>query len=144
MRLFKRTNRTIDTNGKVAPDAVKGYYQTTKPERMWLVWLLSILTFVITVIIVLALFWVGRWAIHQITKSKLQPNTVTPTVQQPSSNTRQNGAASTNSSPTAGSSNTSGAPVVTPTPASATATNTTQPTPSTPSLVKTGPDSDVW
>jgi cytoskeletal protein RodZ len=142
MQLFKRTNRTVDTNGKVAPDAVKGYYQTTKPERMWLVWLLSILTFVITVIIVLAVFWVGRWAIHQLAKSKPQPNTVTPTVQQPSSNRRQNGATSTNPSSTAGSSNTGAAAVAPPTPAPA--TNNVQPTPSTPSLVKTGPDSDVW
>lgn len=107
-------------------------------QRAWLVWLLSIVTFFLTVAIVLGLFWAGRWVVHQFTKQPTTTPVAAPVKQNESgiSNTREGAAKPTTPS----------------TSAPATATGTVQPTPpasatttppATPSaLVNTGPDSD--
>jgi cytoskeletal protein RodZ len=125
MRLFKRTKQpTSATVKKVTPSVAKDYYQSAQPQRMWLVWLLSVGTFIITVVIV-----------HQLTKQKTPAPT---TVQQTTANNRQNAdtrgqspPAKTNDSTTKTS--TTATPAATPTPAN-----------SSTDLVKTGPDSDIW
>jgi cytoskeletal protein RodZ len=136
MRLFKRTKQpTSATVKKVTPSVAKDYYQSAQPQRMWLVWLLSVGTFIITVVIVLGIFWAGRWVVHQLTKPKTPAPT---TVQQTTANNRQNAdtrgqspPAKTNDSTTKTS--TTATPAATPTPAN-----------SSTDLVKTGPDSDIW
>jgi cytoskeletal protein RodZ len=109
----------------------------------WLVWLLSIVTFFLTVAIVLGLFWAGRWVVHRFTK-KSTPTT--PTI----SNTRSQtgGGSSAGNSGTTGN-NGSGSTTTPPssssqskpTPTTPPATNNTAPT-TPPNLVNTGPDSD--
>lgn len=53
-------------NQKSMPEEVKDYYRVERRDRMWLVWLLSLITFFGTVAVVLLLFWGGRWAYNQI------------------------------------------------------------------------------
>lgn len=48
------------------PEEIKEYYQAGKRDRMWVVWLLSGATFIVTVLVVLGLFWGGRWAFDKM------------------------------------------------------------------------------
>lgn len=129
MWLFKRSGKEMNT----------GVPSETNVQPMWLIWLLSAGTFVVTVLIVLGLFWGGRWVINRSTK---KPTPATPVVQKPAANKSQgiNGISSNGSSKPAPTSSTNPAPKPTttaPTPAPATTPSTG---PST--LVRTGPTSD--
>ena len=120
----------------------------TEPHQQsaWLIWLLSIVTFFLTVAIVLGLFWAGRWVVHRFTK------TSTPTVVPVANNTRDQAQTrsgistgdGTNSGTTPPSSNPSSSnptqtkPAPTPTPAVTPPATTPAPT----NLVNTGPSSD--
>ncbi len=64
MGLFNRTKRSADDDA--VPDEIKDYYQAEKRDRMWVVWFLSAATFVVTVFVVLGLFWGGRWVYREI------------------------------------------------------------------------------
>lgn len=68
MALFGRKKQDAGTDE--VPAEIKDYYQAGKRDRMWVVWLLSAATFVATVIVVLGLFWGGRWAYRKITADK--------------------------------------------------------------------------
>ena len=103
--------------------------QGYKTERMWLVWLLSILTFVATVLIVLALFWAGRWSWRRLSG---KPKTPTVTVQKPRNDDTKKAEPtkpSSNSTPSTG--NTNNTP-------SASGNNSTAP-PTTPATGSTAP-----
>ncbi len=127
MWLFKRSGKEIST----------GVPSETNVQPMWLIWLLSAVTFVVTVLIVLGLFWGGRWAINRFTK---KPTPATTTVQKPAANKPQ----STNGISSNGSSKPTPTPPTNPTPKPTTPTPAPANTPSTgPStLVRTGPTSD--
>lgn len=57
------------------PDEIKEYYQAEKRDRMWVVWLLSGATFIVTVLVVLGLFWGGRWAWQRVNNDEPQTET---------------------------------------------------------------------
>ncbi|MEI7682858.1 MAG: hypothetical protein WCJ24_00985 [Candidatus Saccharibacteria bacterium] len=116
---FNRSNQSATTS-----DA-KDYYKSARPQRMWLVWLLSIATFIFTALIVLGIFWAGRWAVHKFTKSKV----VAPKVQKTGTNNQNNPTTNVGSSTVKTSTPT---PNTTPQPAT---TNSSK-------LVNTGPTSD--
>jgi len=112
-------------------------------QNQGLIWLLSAGTFILTVLIVLGLFWAGRWALHKVTDE--------PLVKAPAPGISNDRGTTSTTPPVAkdGVNNNRGAHT-TPTPATtpvapqpATSTPTTQasqPTPST--LINTGPTSD--
>ena len=58
MWLFKR--KAKQTSDSPVPEEIKAYYQSENKDKLWKIWLLSGLTFLVTLIIVLGLFWVGR------------------------------------------------------------------------------------
>lgn len=65
---FNRDKQAGDLKEKVAPTAVKEYYQAGGKQQTWVIWLLSIATFIVTLLIVLGLFWAGRWVWNQVTE----------------------------------------------------------------------------
>ena len=115
---------------------VKDYYQATSGNNMWMVWILSAITFVGTILVVLALFWGGRWIYQKVTAPDNNKPAVTETGQSSNeSDQAQNG----------------GQPAANPSPSTPTPTpSTPAPTPApsvTPQtgpteLVRTGPGSD--
>lgn len=124
---------------------VKDYYQATAGNNMWMVWLLSAITFVATILIVLGLFWAGRWVYQKATNSdKDQP--ATTETNQPSEQTEQPSgdqpSQDSGQQPSGGNNGGSNTPTTpTPTPAPSTPPSTTPQTgPS--ELVQTGPSSD--
>lgn len=74
MGLFSRNKKVADDSA--VPEEIRDYYEAEKRDRMWVVWLLSGATFLVTVLVVLGLFWGGRWVYREITKDD-QPATVT-------------------------------------------------------------------
>ncbi len=48
------------------PPEVAEYYQAEKKQRLGMAWLLSAATFVVTVLVVLGLFFGGRWIYRQV------------------------------------------------------------------------------
>ncbi len=57
MALFRRNKND---------SATTGYYQSPEAENKPMAWLLAIATFVITLLIILVLFFVGKWAWNKI------------------------------------------------------------------------------
>ena len=115
-------------------------------QSMWKIWLLSIGTFVLTVLIVLGVFWVGRWVVHQFTKKSttttVQVQPATSTSDKNKTNASSNtGSTNSSSSSSTGSNNSS--PTTTNQPAATTpAPASTTPSTSHSTLVNTGPTSD--
>ena len=112
-------------------------------QPMWLIWLLSIVTFIVTVLIVLGLFWLGRWALQRVKNDdKSRPQTV----QEQKDNTdAQPGVNNDREEDRTGVNNTPPAPTTPSTPATPPPTTpntgeTPAPTPTT--LFNTGPSSD--
>lgn len=85
------------------PTEVQEYYQAEQRERMWVAWLLAFVTLVVTVGVVLGLFFGGR-AIYRKAKHKTTP---VATVNQPQSTSSDTKADNQSSG---GSSNTGSAP----------------------------------
>lgn len=73
---FNRNQNTTNLKDKVSPTAVKEYYQAVGSQQSWLTWVLSIAAFIITLLIVLGLFWGGRWAWNRL-NSDDKPATTT-------------------------------------------------------------------
>lgn len=129
------------------PAEIKQYYQSERRDRMWVVWLLSGATFVITVLIVLGLFWGGRWAYNKLRDNKNGGQATTAQQgseedqesagqndeQQPSTPGDSNASSDTNS----GTSGQTGAQNQQSAPAAA-----SNATPSTGEMPRTGPSSD--
>jgi hypothetical protein len=74
MALFRR-NRTEEA---AMPPEVQSYYQAENRERAWVAWLLAIATLFATVLVVLGLYFGGRWAYRKINNTD---NKNTATVQ---------------------------------------------------------------
>jgi cytoskeletal protein RodZ len=60
-------------NPQNVPAEVSEYYQAEKRDRVGMAWLLSIVTFIATVVIVLGLFFGGRWGYRKFVSNR-NPN----------------------------------------------------------------------
>ncbi len=72
-----------DTETDTVPEEIKDYYQAEKRGRMWTTWLLSAATFVVTVLVVVGLFWAGRWTYNRVTNGTDQPQPEVTVTQEP-------------------------------------------------------------
>ncbi len=99
-------NRNTSPQTKV-PEEVEQYYQSERRDRVGVAWLLAGATLIITVLIVLGLFFGGRWAYRKIankdnksgtqTAQTNQPTEQSPASQAPSSNNSSSGSPSSGS-----------------------------------------------
>lgn len=129
---------------KPVPKEVKEYYAGQKRDRLWGVWLLSLATFILTLLIVLGLFWGVRWVYHKITDKDQKPETISVEEKnQAEKNSSESGSSegSSNSSNGSGSNggNTSSG---TPKPSTPQTSNPPATGAPSPALVNTGPTSD--
>lgn len=110
-------------------------------QRTWVVWLLSVATFFLTVAIVLGLFWAGRWVVRKFTQEPASaPTKGAPAVSNEREGSNKQAAPSTTTS-NSGSTGGTTPPASSSTQQTPTATPTT-PAPAPSTLVNTGPDSD--
>ncbi|MEO5627529.1 MAG: hypothetical protein ABIQ89_01415 [Candidatus Saccharimonadales bacterium] len=134
---FNRKKNSEDSlKDKVSPKAVKEYYEAGGNRQGWVVWLLSIAAFLVTLLIVLGLFWAGRWTWHKLTdsSSKNEPATTQLKSGDQEQSPAKNETPSDDSGDNTGSnSGNPTAPTSTPSPA---------PAPAGPALPNTGPASD--
>lgn len=136
---FNRRKKQTTTN---LPPEVQQYYQSENRGRMGMAWLIAFLSLLVSVAIVVGLFFGGRWVYRQIagtndtnatqsetaeTKEEVQGGDVEKPAPEPSKENGNNGGQSTGGT-------------ATPTPAPA-----PQSTPQTgdDSLLRTGPDLDL-
>jgi cytoskeletal protein RodZ len=138
MRLFNRQSKQNISDTAVPPE-VHEYYQAERRGRIGTAWLLSAATFVGTVLVVLGLFYGGRW-IYRSTAGNKKPNTQT---QQVSSSVKQESSKSSSGSSQSGSQNSSNPtpPPSTPTPPPA--ASTPAPTPPAPAPSSAMPNTGV-
>lgn len=59
-------NRRKKQQESVVASEIQDYYQAERRERKGVAWLLAIATFVVTLLIVLALFYGGKWVYNKI------------------------------------------------------------------------------
>lgn len=146
MRLFGRKKQ--ETSADAVPDEIKDYYQAEKRDRMWVVWLLSGVTFIITVVAVLGLFWAGRWTVKKIagndekktgtTIQEANPEQEQQTAQGDGHQAAQNDPSTSAPAPSTTAPSTPAAPATT----AQTPSTTPQTGPATAELPHTGPSSD--
>lgn len=137
----RRNSQTTDSS---IPPEVQEYYKAEHRERMWLAWLVAFLTLIVTIAVVLGLFFGGRWVYRKTThqNNKHTTSKKAGTSKQPSSQSKE-GAKPNQSTPskTNTPSQTPGTnitpPTSTPNSASQSATGTTGP------LTNTGPGDTV-
>lgn len=75
MKPLRNKDSDPETPAKAVPTEVKEYYQAEKQDRIGTAWMLSIATFVATVIVVLGLFFGGRWAYRSLNKDTASTKT---------------------------------------------------------------------
>lgn len=68
MSLFRRNKIKA-----AVPAEVQEYYQSEKRDKAWLAWLLAIGTLFATILVVLGLFFGGRWAYRKLANSPKKP-----------------------------------------------------------------------
>lgn len=78
MRLLDRFKRNKSDNSGAVPTEIHDYYQAERRDRTGVAWLLAAGTLIGTVLIVLGLFFGGRWAYRALTGNN-KPNAVTQT-----------------------------------------------------------------
>jgi hypothetical protein len=66
MALFRRNN---SANSPALPEEVNNYYQAEKRDRTWMAWLLALLSLAVTTLIIMGLFFGGRWIYRKIRPS---------------------------------------------------------------------------
>lgn len=66
-RLFKRRDKSN------LPPEVEKFYQSEKRERVGLAWLIAFVTLVLTVALIVGLFFGGRWAYRKVAGPNPQP-----------------------------------------------------------------------
>lgn len=89
MALFRR-NKSGDA--PALPEEVNSYYQAEKRDRTWMAWLLALLSLAVAALIIMALFFGGRWLYR-----KLRPQTK-PAEPETTQTAEQSPVASNNSS----------------------------------------------
>lgn len=138
MALFRR-NKTDQTG---MPPEVQDYYQAENRQRAGVAWILAFGTLLVTVLIVLGLFFGGRWAFRKI-KNNDKPTPALVENETSNSDSSATAPATPNSSSTSSTSGsnatpTTNAPANPPTSGTA-ITPTPAQTPSTAALPNTGP-----
>lgn len=66
MALFRRNK---SANSPAVPEEVNDYYQAEKRDRTWMAWLLALLSLAVTTLIIMGLFFGGRWVYRKIRPS---------------------------------------------------------------------------
>lgn len=66
MALFRRNK---SANSPALPEEVNDYYQAEKRDRTWMAWLLALLSLAVTTLLIMALFFGGRWVYRKIRPS---------------------------------------------------------------------------
>lgn len=133
MALFRR-NKTDNTTA--VPQEVSSYYQAESRDRTWMAWLLALVTLAVTAIIIMALFFGGRWAYRKLRHKT--GNTTSVVIKPVTAPTTDSTPTSENTSPSNGNGNVNGPANPAPTPNSATPTPIPTPTGKT-NLPNTGP-----
>lgn len=130
MKLFKK--KSANSNSYMPPE-VQAYAASEHRERMGMAWLVGIVSLIISTLVLISLFFGGRWVYRKIAGTDSQKPT--PVVSEPTEKP---------------SSDTPSAPSDTPTPATTSPTTPTTPAPTAPStptvdpsLTRTGPDVDL-
>lgn len=134
MKLFNRNN-PVDV-----PTEIKEYYQSEHRERVGVAWLLAVVTLIVTVGIILGLFFGGRYVYRKLA----QHTTPAKVSQSVGKNIQSKPQKVTSPTPSSGSASASN-PSATPTPASSggqvssSAATTSEPTSDATRLANTGP-----
>lgn len=63
MALFRRDK---SASSPAVPEEVNNYYQAEKRDRTWMAWLLALLSLAVTTLIIMGLFFGGRWVYRKI------------------------------------------------------------------------------
>lgn len=63
MALFRRNK---SASSPAVPEEVNDYYQAEKRDRTWMAWLLALLSLAVTTLIIMGLFFGGRWVYRKI------------------------------------------------------------------------------
>ncbi len=132
-----RRNRNVTTDN--APTGVQEYYQSERGERMGIAWLIALMSLVITVLVVLLVFFGGRWLYRKITQRNKPSNTAPTSQTNTSNNNSNNNQGGEHSTP--GSGNTGQGATPNPTPPT-TGPSTTPATGDTGEIPRTGPETD--
>ncbi len=137
---FRRYRNDMDTG--TVPSGVQEYYQSERGERMGVAWLIAFVSLIVTILVVLLLFFGGRWIYRKITNHN--KSTTAPTSQTSNSNVGNNsGNTSTGNNNTPGG---SGQPAQNPsqnnTTSPTTGPSTTPATGDTTEIPRTGPETD--
>lgn len=95
---FKRNKKP--TNAK-APKEVQQYYASEHRERVGLAWIIAFISLIITVAVVLGLFFGGHWAYRQIANKNDNPTPAKPqtTASQPKPSTESTSSSSSSAKP---------------------------------------------
>jgi hypothetical protein len=114
---FRRKKQ--DSNIPAMPPEVQQYYQAEQRERTGVAWLLAGITLVVTVLVVMGLFFGGRWVYRKVRHNVGNKGTVATTQQSQDASSSESGA-STSTSDNGQSANSSNAGSSSNTPAAST------------------------
>ncbi len=111
MQLFKRRAKASDT----LPDEIKDYYATEQRERVGVAWLLAFLSLVVTMAVVIGLFFGARWTYRKIANRggadiTIQAPAEPDTAQTPGPNSEESSVAETEAPTGTSAPDTSGRP----------------------------------
>lgn len=82
MAIFRRNK---SANSPAVPEEVNEYYQAEKRDRTWMAWLLALLSLAVTTLLIMGLFFGGRWVYR-----KIRPVTPSGTIADNQTNETQN------------------------------------------------------
>ncbi len=135
---FNRRKKSLEANQEMPPE-VKRFYESEHRERTGLAWVIAFVSLVVTIAVIIGLFFGGRWAYRKIahtgnktTATKQTTKTTTKTTQPAATNQP----AKSSSQAANGQSQANGSQ---PTPSTSTPNNATKPTTPTPTATTPSP-----
>lgn len=144
---FNRNKKPTDTK---TPPEVKQYYTSEHRERVGLAWLIAFLSLIITMVVVIGLFFGGRWAYRKIANNKpvtpAKPQTVAKQPAKPNqtvSEPAKPGNDSTSQKPASSSSYTPTTSTPAPAQSQSTATTPVTSQPQAQKITNTGPGQTI-
>lgn len=81
-------NRNKTADGTTPPE-VQDYYQSERRDRSWLAWVIGLGTLLATILVVLGLFYGGRWVYRKV-KPQDNPNTAQVQTENPAPQPEEN------------------------------------------------------